>query len=131
MTERAKISPIVDAISKHFGIDHGDVESIMNGAPRRYKSYYIQKRAGGLRLISQPAREVKALQHWFMARCGSALKVYAAASAYGRKRGIRQNAEQHRENEFLLKMDSLDFFPSIRGEGPPAVHGGGRAVAPG
>jgi RNA-directed DNA polymerase len=115
MTERAKISPIVDAISKHFGIDHGDVESIINGAPRRYKSYYIQKRAGGLRLISQPAREVKALQHWFMARCGNALKVHAAASAYVRKRGIRQNAEQHRENEFLLKMDFLDFFPSIRG----------------
>jgi RNA-directed DNA polymerase len=115
MVARTSISPIVDGISRHFGISRRDVESIIGGAPRRYKSYYIPKRAGGLRLISQPAREVKALQHWFMARCEGMLKVHAAASAYVRKKGISQNAERHRENEFLLKMDFLDFFPSIRG----------------
>jgi retron-type reverse transcriptase len=114
MAERASISPIVEAISRDFGIGHRDVESIIGGAPRRYKSYHIRKRAGGLRLISQPAREVKALQHWFMSQCQRMLKVHPAAAAYVRKRGIRQNAEHHCKNEFLLKMDFLDFFPSIR-----------------
>jgi RNA-directed DNA polymerase len=69
-----------------------------------------------MRLISQPAREVKAFQNWFMSRCQSILKVHPVAAAYVKKRGIRQNAEQHRKNEFLLKMDFLDFFPSIRGD---------------
>lgn len=109
MTEKESLSPIVDRISKHFGIGHRDVESIIAGAPRRYKSYYIPKRAGGVRLISQPAREVKALQHWFMSRCQGALKVHRAAAAYVKKKGIRQNAERHQENEFLLKMDFADF----------------------
>jgi RNA-directed DNA polymerase len=49
-----------------------------------------------------------------MSRCQSALKVHAAAAAYVRKRGIKQNVEEHQKNEFLLKMDFSDFFPSIR-----------------
>ena len=114
MTKEKNISPIVDRMSRHFGLGHRDVESIIAGAPRRYKSYYIPKRAGGVRLISQPAREVKALQRWFMSSCENVLKVDRAAAAYVRRKGIKHNARKHRENEFLLKMDFANFFPSIR-----------------
>jgi hypothetical protein len=50
-----------------------------------------------------------------MSRCQSVFKIHPAAAAYVKKKGIRQNAERHKENEFLLKMDFADFFPSIRG----------------
>jgi RNA-directed DNA polymerase len=115
MAKQVHLSPIIESISKDFGVPPRDVEAIIQGAPRRYKSYYIAKRAGGRRLISQPAREVKAFQHWLMSRCQNVLRVHLAAAAYVRKKSIRTNAEQHRTNEFLLKMDFLDFFPSILG----------------
>jgi RNA-directed DNA polymerase len=36
-----------------------------------------------------------------MSRCQSALKVHAAAAAYVRKRGIKQNVEEHQKNVSL------------------------------
>ena len=108
------LSPFLNTISAENGLSIADAVLILSSAPRRYKSYYIPKRAGGLRLISQPAREVKALQYWFMASCQKRLKVHPAASAYRKGRGIRRNAAAHRDGNYILKMDFADFFPSIR-----------------
>ena len=41
------------------------------------------------------------------------MPVHEAAFAYRKNIGIKQNAFLHSKNEFLLKMDFKDFFPSI------------------
>jgi RNA-directed DNA polymerase len=40
--------------------------------------------------------------------------VHAAAMAYQKNKGIKNNAKRHVKNPYLLKMDFKDFFPSIR-----------------
>src|SRR6266850_6670962 len=88
---------------------------LIRSAPRRYKVYQIPKRAPGqFRTIAQPAREVKRLQYWVMQYLLDGFAVHPAATAYRRGQNIADNARQHVHSRFLLKLDFVDFFPSIK-----------------
>jgi hypothetical protein len=67
-----------------------------------------------MRVIAQPAKEVKAIQRWLVAAEFSRLRIHSAATAYGQGCSIRANAERHVRNRFLLKLDFANFFPSIK-----------------
>lgn len=82
-------------------------------APVSYKHYTIAKRSGGRRPISQPAREVKALQRVLAHRLRH-LPVHDAATAYRAGQSIRSNAERHAKNGPIMKFDFSNFFPSIK-----------------
>ncbi|ALV28447.1 retron St85 family RNA-directed DNA polymerase [Pannonibacter phragmitetus] len=96
------------------GLSEAVVQRIMQSAQHRYKQYYIDKRSGGKRLISQPATEVKLLQRAFVDLYLSKLPVHPAAMAYRPGRSILDNASAHADSGSILKMDFKDFFPSIR-----------------
>jgi RNA-directed DNA polymerase len=83
-------------------------------APNRYKEHTIEKRRGGTRLISQPTKELKFLQRILINNELSSLPVSSAATAYVKGISIRNHAQQHAKNHFLLKLDFRDFFPSIK-----------------
>jgi hypothetical protein len=85
-------------------------------APNRYKVYPIKKRSGGIRIIAQPAREIKALQRIMVDELLCKLPVHEAATAYRKGFSILDNAEPHAKNGPILKMDLRDFFPSIKGK---------------
>lgn len=104
---------LIEEISGHFGLSFGDVNRIISSAPRRYKTYPIAKRTGGTRIIAQPSRELKAIQRYIVSTKLGSLPVHAAAMAYVEKRSILDNANAHRENRVILKLDFTDFFPSI------------------
>lgn len=109
------MSKLVKLLSQHTGLAESDVNRIIGRAPDTYKSYVIQKRNGkGDRLISQPAREVKALQRVLMARLQS-LQIHDAAMAYRKGTSIRSNALRHSQSGPIMKYDFKSFFPSIRG----------------
>lgn len=108
-------APIEQTISAATGLSVRDVEQLVRTAPHRYKVYQVPKKSGmGMRTIAQPARELKRVQLMVIRELLGSLPIHKAAHAYTRDRGIRTNAEQHRQGTYLLKIDFENFFPSIR-----------------
>ena len=105
---------LIHELVVHFRISPSDLLRIIGTAPARYKQYTIPKRRGGVRVIAQPSREVKALQRYLLDTKLSTFPVHAAATGYIKGRNILQNAEHHRDNRVILKLDFIDFFPSIK-----------------
>jgi hypothetical protein len=95
------------------GLGLQDVRAIIETAPTRYKTYTIEKRSGGERLIAQPAREVKFLQRLFIEEFLESIPIHPAAMAYRKDHSIRDNAAAHVQGRAILKFDFKDFFPSI------------------
>src|SRR6266446_5286765 len=83
-------------------------------ASHRYKTYTIPKRTGGTRTIHHPARELKLLQRWLLQNVLTALPVHTAATAYSKESSIRRNAEMHVANNYILRVDFHNFFPSLK-----------------
>ncbi|MGL3208293.1 retron St85 family RNA-directed DNA polymerase [Bradyrhizobium sp. BR 1433] len=107
------MSALMDVLTAGSGLSDHDVMKIVWNAPSRYKLYEIPKRQGGHRLISQPAREVKALQRILTSEILSTLPVHHSATAYRLGKSIKDNAAAHAANGPIKKYDFRDFFPSI------------------
>jgi len=108
------MSDLVDEISALLGLPRSACESIARTAPNRYKIFYIPKRNGkDLRLVAQPAREVKAIQRLIIQLIEDSLPIHEAATAYRVGGSILKNAQSHANAKFITKMDLEGFFPSI------------------
>ncbi len=105
---------IVEYLAQGVFLSEKDFVSYVNTMPRRYKQFYIKKRNGDDRLIAQPARTVKTLQLTVVGMLQHELKIHDASMAYVKGRSIRDNALQHVNNQYLLKMDFKNFFLSIK-----------------
>jgi RNA-directed DNA polymerase len=105
---------LIHELVVHFRISPSDLLRIIGTAPARYKHYTIPKRRGGVRIIAQPSREVKAIQRYILETKLSTFPVHAAATGYIKGQNILQNAESHRDSRVILKLDFMDFFPSIK-----------------
>ncbi|AKQ42819.1 putative RNA-directed DNA polymerase [Aurantiacibacter atlanticus] len=107
------MSDLIKHLSSETGLSDADVERIIARAPRSYKFYTIDKRTRGKRLISQPAREVKALQR-ALVKYLDALPIHESATAYRKGKSILDNAAPHSQSGPIKKYDFKDFFHSIR-----------------
>ena len=106
---------ILDKISETSGMPQDLCAKFIISAPNRYKRYEIPKRNGsGTRLIAQPSKSVKPIQRVCINELRAFLPVHKAALAYEVGTGIKRNANMHRYNRYLLKMDFTNFFPSIK-----------------
>jgi RNA-directed DNA polymerase len=101
-------------IANDLGIDQNWVTRIVARAPYAYKTYTIKKKTKGHRVISQPARETKAIQYWLIQNVFSALPIHDAATAYKEGASIIDNANRHKSNAYIAKFDFKDFFTSIK-----------------
>lgn len=108
-----RASDLINEMSSDLGLLPGQLRNIIRTAPIRYKVFYIPKRSGGFREVAQPAREIKAIQRWLINRLTPLLPLHDAATAYRPGASIKQNALQHVESNYMLKMDFRNFFPSI------------------
>lgn len=116
------MSGLVSKVAAIVGISPQACRRIADSAYRRYKQFEIPKRSGrGMRLVAQPAKEVKAIQRALVQVLEPLLPVHASAMAYRRGVSIRDNAELHARAAFLTKLDFEGFFPSI-GAGTVARH---------
>ena len=105
---------IIKFISTALCLEEKEVKDFINSSPYRYKVYQIPKRHGnGSRTIAQPTQELKVLQKMVLDRFFSSLPIHECAKAYCKNINIKDNALAHAENQYLLKMDFHDFFPSI------------------
>lgn len=105
---------LISQIASQVGISPQSCRRIAASAYLRYKVFYIPKRTpGSLRLVAQPAKEVKAIQRAIVSLLGEYLPVHECATAYTTGLSIRNNAERHMGAAYLTKLDFADFFPSI------------------
>ncbi|WP_321863468.1 reverse transcriptase domain-containing protein [Pseudomonas paraveronii] len=80
---------------------------------KKYTSFNISKRGGGLRLIEAPNKRLKDLQRAIAEYLGEHYKPRACVFAYVGKRGIVEHANVHVCQRWLLRLDLKDFFHSI------------------
>ncbi|PIT11774.1 RNA-dependent DNA polymerase [Snodgrassella alvi] len=90
-----------------------NLQIFLLNAPKMYKVYKILKRTHGYRVIAQPAKQLKEYQRKFIKIFSQYLVVHEYAMAYQKNKNIQQNAEIHKNNSYLLKMDFENFFNSI------------------
>lgn len=101
-------------LAEATGLSSGDIERVIRTAPARYKTYPIEKRSGGVRIIAQPSRELKVIQNYILKEKLKDFPVHNCAMAYEKGRNIFDNATSHVGSRVLMKLDFKDFFPSIK-----------------
>jgi hypothetical protein len=104
-----------DSLQKQTGLSPSQIERYAATASKRYKTYPIEKRTGGYRVISQPSRPIKALQRWLINDLFSQFPIHDCATAYSKGSSIRENAVRHVNSNFTLHADFQSFFPSFYG----------------
>jgi len=108
--------PVFDSIAdlaKLIHIDRGRLNVLIRYSKRFYKNYTIPKRTGGHRKISQPSKELKAIQAWILRNILDKLIPSEHATAYIRGKKLIDNLSPHIGNRYFLSVDIEDFFPSI------------------
>jgi RNA-directed DNA polymerase len=99
---------------KSLDISHHELAELMLIAPKAYKTYKIPKRTGGTRTISQPTPEIKNIQRLICSLFLSEFAISDVATAYRKGVSIKDNATPHLGKNFILKMDFVNFFPSLK-----------------
>ena len=106
---------LIERLQAAFPFSQREIALLIYTAPRRYKVHFIEKRnKRGKRLIAQPTAELKAVQRWIVSAYLNQLPVHKAAMAYRPNLGIKDHAQLHASNNYLLKLDFENFFPSIK-----------------
>ncbi|MDX6497057.1 MAG: hypothetical protein QOG23_317 [Blastocatellia bacterium] len=106
---------IIERMATQLALAPSFLTKLANSASHRYKEYKIPKRTGGQRTIHHPARELKLLQYWLLRNVLKLLPVHPSATAYQKGSSIRLNAAAHVANNYILRVDFQDFFPSLTG----------------
>ena len=104
---------LIDKMAADLNIPDTYLIKMARTASYCYKTYTIPKRTGGERKINHPSKELKAIQRWLLLNIIEKWPIHEAAVAYRRGMGIKHNAVHHVKSKYLLRMDLLDFFPSL------------------
>lgn len=100
-------------LKKDLLINQHESMRLIARAPYAYKKYNISKANGGVRKISQPAKETKYIMNWLVAKVFTQLPIHESATAYYKGCSVKANAEHHMRNKYMVKFDFKNFFPSI------------------
>ena len=107
--------PLQQASPAKIQITNANTNSAVFKAPLMYKTYYIPKRSGGKREISQPTALIKKLQRAAIEQLSEIVTVHESSVAYKKGlNGILANAKIHKDSKFFCKLDFSNFFPSIK-----------------
>lgn len=102
---------LIQQLALELNKSDAEVASFLVNAPKKYKVYTIPKRTSGHRVIAQPSKELKVYQRKYLEL--QKLPVHDAAMAYREGLSIKDNANAHKQNRYLLKLDLENFFNSI------------------
>lgn len=101
-------------LCESFNLTPLQLSVLSSKAPKKYRVYYIPKRTSGLRAIAQPTKELKNIQRFLASELDAYCPIHPAAMAYRNGKSIKDNAECHKNNPYLLKMDFQNFFNKIK-----------------
>jgi len=96
------------------GIKKDTLYSMVYGTQKFYYTFKIKKHSGGMREICSPYPSLKVIQNWIYENVLKLQKTNGCAHGFKNKRSIVTNAKYHLHNDYLLKLDLKDFFPSIK-----------------
>lgn len=82
-------------------------------ASNKYKTYEIDKKNGGKRRIFHPSKELKNYQKILSKYIFEKLPVHENVFSYKKNISIGDLALKHQSDNFLLRIDFTDFFPSL------------------
>lgn len=105
---------IIARIARSAGLDANFLARIAKTASHQYKTYSIPKKTGGMRVIAHPSKELKFLQRWLVDNLFTHLPVHDSVYSYRDGVGIRDHALVHARQNYLLRVDFSNFFPSIK-----------------
>ncbi|WP_279151331.1 retron St85 family RNA-directed DNA polymerase [Photobacterium iliopiscarium] len=94
-------------------LSSGKISYLSSKAESHYKTYYIPKVSGKVRLIAQPSRELKAIQAWILRNILDKLSVSSCSKGFELGTSILDNAIPHIGSNFILTIDLKDFFPNV------------------
>lgn len=80
---------------------------------KKYKTFIVPKKSGGIRLISAPASPIKIIQHKLKQVLDSVYSPKPATHGFVSGRSIVSNARLHKKRRYVLNIDLEDFFPTI------------------
>ena len=86
-----------------------------NAKLRHYWYRVLQKDAGSIRLIEAPKERLKKLQQRVLSGILEQVPMHDAVHGFRKGRSIQTFCAPHVGQQVVLKMDLLDFFPSISG----------------
>ena len=109
------MTQLIRDCADYLGLTVGELLTIARTAPKRYYVWELPKRSGhGMRTVCHPARELKAVQYFFLRNILNNLPTHPAATAYKIGSSIARNARQHAHSRVILKLDFVNFFNSLR-----------------
>ncbi|PIF21761.1 retron St85 family RNA-directed DNA polymerase [Candidatus Pantoea floridensis] len=101
-------------IDKEVMMRDGFTQSVIDSSEPP-KKWSIPKKNGGYRSIHHPSSKNKLLQYWLLTKVFDKLPQHDASYAFVKNRSIKDNALRHakEKNNYYVKLDIKDFFPSI------------------
>ena len=78
-----------------------------------YHYRWLNKRAGGRRLIESPKRTLKQVQYRILREILDKVPPHGAAHGFSAGRSILTNARPHVKQAVLVKFDLANFYPSV------------------
>jgi len=106
---------VTQYLAKKFNVPADFIERSIRMAPRAYKEFYIDKKGSNeKRAVHQPSRKIKALQRVIINDFLNRLPVHDAVFSYREGISIFDNASVHRGCRYLLRLDFVKFFESIK-----------------
>lgn len=116
-TQRLLLLPILqslDDLSLKTRLPSSVLSQYVNDNTRYYFHITHQKKTGGVRSIDSPNRQLKALQRWVLRNILAQLSPSSYARGFIPGFSLVDNASPHSGNQYVLKIDIKDFFPSIK-----------------
>ncbi|MCS0024570.1 retron St85 family RNA-directed DNA polymerase [Vibrio antiquarius] len=104
---------LLELISNLTILEDEYILNVAHTSSQRYKKFYIPKKNGSLRAIFHPSKELKGIQRVIHDEVLKKLPSHLASSAYKKGSNIKKHAEQHKNANYLLRLDFKDFFESI------------------
>lgn len=99
---------------KIIGLSNDYIKNLSTNKDKCYKIFYKKKRSGGQRMIFAPNKELKGVQRVILDNIISEFPTHSCATAYKKGASIKNNAELHLDNKYIISVDICDFFSSIK-----------------
>jgi RNA-directed DNA polymerase len=100
-------------LSLLLGINKQVLSNIINSTDNFYRKFKIAKRIGGEREIASPYPVLKHIQRWILQNILEKIYINECATGFIKKKSILENVNPHLAAPCVLKLDLLNFFPSI------------------
>lgn len=108
--------PLIDdtsSLSKLLNISSSTLFLLSNNAEKYYKRVEIPKSNGKKRILACPSYKIKAVQAYILREILNKIPIDKHATGYTNL-NLRENAQRHQGNKYVLCMDIENFFPETK-----------------